>query len=74
MDWCTHVVEIDDILMLNVGGEAFCVVSGKAGGMLREFMSPEVSIGVALVDPECVHVIKEIIATKGLDECVDAWA
>ena len=39
--------------------------------MLRKLVCPEMFIRSALVNPELVHELKEIVPSKCLNECVD---
>ena len=32
------------------------------------------SVGGALVDPVCVHIVKEVVGTEVLNECADVWS
>lgn len=68
-------VEVDDVLVLFVvWAIASHIIRGRAGGVLRELVSPEIAVWRTLVDPVLVHVVEEIQPSKLHDEGLDRWA
>lgn len=66
--------ELDDLLVLNVLWSIARNVKGReAGSVLGELVSPEVVVWTALVDPELVHVGKQIVFTEWGQEGSDVW-
>lgn len=50
------------------------VEGGEAGGVLAEFVGPEVRVGLGLRDPEGVHVGEEVEAAVEGEEGADVGA
>ena len=50
------------------------IKSRKASSVFSELVTPEISIGLVLRDPELLHVRKKIKLSKGLEERPDVGA